>query len=101
MINAYAPTSSAKDEKVEQFYDDTERSMADSDSKYKIITADFNAKIRTKTKEDFKSMGAFGIGERNERADRLFEFAEEHKLIIANALFQKKKKTQPNKQTNK
>ena len=45
---------------------------AHSDSKYEIITGAFNAKIGTKTKEeDFKSMGAFGIGERNERADRL------------------------------
>ena len=36
-------------------------------------------------------MGAFGIGERNERGDRLIEFAEEHKLIIANTLLQKPK----------
>ena len=36
--------------------------MADSDSKYKIITGDFNAKNRTEIKEDFKSMGAFRIG---------------------------------------
>ena len=36
-------------------------------------------------------MGAFGIGERNERGDRFIEFAEEHKLIIANTLFQKPK----------
>ena len=69
-----------------------ERAMADSDSKYKIITGDFNAKIETKTKEeDFKSMGAFEIRERNERGDRLIEFAEEHNLIIANTLFQKPK----------
>ena len=47
VINAYAPTSSAEDEKVEQFYDDVERAMVDGDSKYKIITGDFNAKIRT------------------------------------------------------
>ena len=33
VINAYAPTSRAEDEKVEQFYDDIERAMADSDSK--------------------------------------------------------------------
>ena len=64
--------------------------MADSDSKYKIITGDFNAKIGTKAKEkDFKSVGAYGIGERNERGDRLIEFAEEHNLIMANRLFQK------------
>ena len=43
MINAYAPTSSAEDEKVEQFYD-IERAIADSDSKYNIIARDFNAK---------------------------------------------------------
>ena len=61
VINAYAPTSSAEDEKVEQFYGDIERAMADNNSKYKIITGGFNAKIGTKTKEeDFKSMGAFG-----------------------------------------
>ena len=47
-------------------------------------------KMKMKTKEeDFKSMGAFGIGERNERGDQLIEFAVEHKLIIANTLFQK------------
>ena len=45
--------------------DDIERAMADSDSQYEILTGDFNAKIVTKTKEeDFKSTGAFGIGER-------------------------------------
>ena len=69
VINAYAPTSSAEDDKVEHFYDDIGRAVADSDSKYKIITGDFNAKIGTKTKEeDFKSMGAFGIGERKRRS---------------------------------
>ena len=63
VINAYTPTPSAEDEKVDHFYDNIERAMADSDSKYKIITGDFNAKIGTKThEEDFKSMGAFGIG---------------------------------------
>ena len=98
VINAYAPKSSAEDEKVEQFYDDIETAMADSDSKYKVITGDFNAKIGTETKEeDLKSMGAFGIGDRNERGDRLIEFAEEHNLIIANTLFQKPKKKKKKK----
>ena len=55
MINAYAPTSSVEDEKVEQFCDDIERAVADSDFKYKIITGDFNAKIGTETKEDFRA----------------------------------------------
>ena len=45
---------------MEQCYDDIERAMADSDSKYRIITGDFNTNIEIKTKEkSFKSMGAF------------------------------------------
>ena len=88
MIDAYAPTYSAEDEQVEHFYDDIERAMADSDSRYKIITRNFNAKNGANTKEeDFKSMGAFGTGKRNETGDRSIEFAEEHNLIIANTLF--------------
>ena len=93
VTNAYAPTSSAEDEKVKQFHDNVERAMVVSHSKYKIIIGDFKAKIGAKTKEeDFKSMEAFGIEERNERGERLIEFAEEHKLITANTLFQKPQK---------
>ena len=89
VINSYAPASSAEDEKVKQFYDDIGRAMADSDSICEVIT-DFDAKSGTKTKEeDFKSMRAFWIGERNERGDHVLEFAGEHKLIIASTLFHK------------
>ena len=50
VMNAYAPTSSAEDEKMEQFYD-IEKAMANSDSKNKIFTGDFNAKTGTKKKK--------------------------------------------------
>ena len=71
VINVYAPTSSAEDEKVEQFYDDVERAIADSDSKYKTIVGDFNTKLETKTKEkDFRSIEVFGMRERNRGGDR-------------------------------
>ena len=57
VINADALTSNSEDKKVD--HDDIERAMADSDSKYKIITGDFTANTGTKTKEeDFKGMGA-------------------------------------------
>ena len=36
-------------------------------------------------------MGSYGIGTRNERGQRLIEFAEEHRLTIANTLFKKAK----------
>ena len=77
--------------------------MGDSASKYKIIAGESMQTLELKQRpplppppkknpnpnRDFKSMGAFGIGGRNERGDCLIKFAEEHKLIIANTLFQK------------
>ena len=46
---------------------------------------------KKKKKEDFKSMGSFGIGKRNDREDHLIYFAGEHILVIGNTctLFQK------------
>ena len=41
-------------------------------------TGDFYAKLGNKIKqEDFSSTEAFGIGERNDRGDRLIKFAKE------------------------
>ena len=57
--------------------------------KYKTIAGDIDAKFETNTKEDFKSMGSFGTWEINEREDRLIKTVEEHRLVIANMLFQK------------
>ena len=66
VINAYAPISSAEDENMEQFYDDIERAMADSDSNYQSLQEISMQKMELKQEEDFKSMGAFKIEERNE-----------------------------------
>ena len=55
------------------------------------MTGDFNVKKKKKKKrkeeeeEDFKSMGAFGTGEKSERRYHIIKFAEEDKLIIANS----------------
>ena len=61
---------------MEQSYDDIERAMVHGDPNCEIITEDFKAKIETKTKEEeCKIMAAPGTKERNERGDRLIEFA--------------------------
>ena len=53
---------------------------------------DFNAKIGRKQQwEKGKCTGGFGIGEKNERGERLINFAEEKRLFIANTFFEKKK----------
>ena len=56
-----------------------------------IISGDLNAKVEMKTKEDFKNMGTFEIGHRNDRWDRLIKLTEEHTLCLANTLFKKEK----------
>ena len=78
-----------KMEKWNNFMMILKKEWLESDSKYKITTGDFNTKIGTETKEDFKGMGAFAIREKKKRKDSLTEFAEEHKVIISNTLFQK------------
>ena len=52
---------------------------------------DFNAKIGRKQWEKGKCTGRFGIGEKNERGERLINFAEEKRLLIANTFFEKNK----------
>ena len=90
IIMTYAPTKAAPDEDIEAHYENIEQAYEDSKSKHKIIIGDFNAKIGIKNKDEtFQSMGPYGIGKRNCRGERLIEFAEEHKLIIANTLFKK------------
>ena len=51
---------------------------------------DFNAKIGRKQQwEKGKCTGGFGIGEKNERGERLINFREEKRLFIANTFFEK------------
>lgn len=49
----------------------------------------FNAKVGLRNNRE-NSMGKFGIGKRNERGDRLVDFAITQRLYIMNTFFQKK-----------
>jgi hypothetical protein len=59
-------------------------------TQYTLVIGDFNAKIGKRKKGENNVMGPYGIGERNERGDRLIEFATSRKLYIANSKFQKR-----------
>ena len=49
---------------------------------------DFNAKIGMRnTNDKMKCTGPFGTGNRNERGERLLDFAEENNLVVTNSLF--------------
>ena len=88
IIQVYPPTSKRPDEEVDKFYDDFEKSkvtMQITRSK-KIIQGDCNAKVGKGRRDDI--IGEYGLGERNERGDRLFEWAKMNEMIIDNTWFE-------------
>jgi hypothetical protein len=91
VIHVYAPTSSSSEEDIEAFYNDIEEALSKTDKKdITILTGDWNAKIGNDN-TDWKSvMGKYGYGDRNERGERLLEFATVHNLYICNTRFEHK-----------
>ncbi|CAF3692613.1 unnamed protein product [Rotaria sp. Silwood1] len=55
-----------------------------------ILTGDWNAKVGNDNTDWEHVMGKHGYGTRNERGERLLEFAAEHDLFICNTRFQQK-----------
>ena len=93
IIQIYAPTSTYNDEEIEQFYETVDNTIQESHKKnILIVQGDFNAKIGSDENEEWaECVGRFGIGVRNDRGQRLLEFAGKHRLVAANTLFPYKK----------
>lgn len=91
IINVYAPTSTRPDEEVETLYDTIENAFDRQNCRYHIIIGDFNAKVGQKKSEKVKSIGRFGLGDRNERGEMLINFAQEQGLYLMNTFFKKQK----------
>jgi hypothetical protein len=91
VIHVYAPTSSSSEEDIEAFYSDIDEVLSKTDKKdITILTGDWNAKIGNENKDWKSVMGRYGYGDRNERGERLLEFATVHNLYICNTRFQQK-----------
>lgn len=86
IIQVYAPTADKPDETIEAFYSDltnTLRKLPKND--ITLIIGDFNAKIGQGRCGEV--IGPFGLGERNDRGDRLSTFAIEEQLVVTNTFF--------------
>ncbi|CAF2033538.1 unnamed protein product [Rotaria magnacalcarata] len=91
VIHVYAPTSSSSEEDIEAFYNDIEEALTRADKKdILILTGDWNAKIGNDNTNWKSVMGKYGYGDRNERGERLLEFATVHDLYVCNTKFQHK-----------
>ena len=82
----YAPTSTHDDEE-EKLYDEIDK-LLQTKTQYTILMGDFNGKVGKRVDEE-DAVGEFGSGERNERGERVVEFATAQNLKIMNTCFQK------------
>jgi len=90
-IHVYAPTSASSDEEIEAFYNCVENALAKVPKKNLILmSGDWNAKVGNDNTGWNSVMGRYGFGDRNERGERLLEFATTHRLFICNTRFQHK-----------
>ena len=89
IVQAYAPTSSHPDEEIEDFYDEVKQALDQVNCQFKYLIGDFNAKVGTRQDNTENIMGRYGINDRNERGERLTQFAQYANLYIMNTFFQK------------
>ena len=88
IIQVYAPTSTGhSDQEVEDYYEDIKKAIDQIKSTdILIVMGDKNAKIGKGKVDD--TVGDFGLGDRNDRGDRLLQFCQEFNLMIANTFFE-------------
>ena len=85
VIQVYAPTTNAKEAEVEWFYNDL-RDLLELTPKKDVlfIIGDWDAKVGS---QEIPGVTAkFGLGVQNEAGQRLTEFCQENKVVIANTL---------------
>ncbi|XP_033105227.1 craniofacial development protein 2-like [Anneissia japonica] len=92
IIQTYAPTTVADESEGDQFYEQlTEVIKSNCKSRDKFfVGGDFNAIVGNICHE--KIVGPFGLGLRNERGDRLIEFAQQHHMLITNTWYEQRER---------
>ena len=86
IIQVYAPTSDSNDEELEKFESEMETALKHCKlTDNNIIQGDFNTKVGKGTKDE--KLGAYGLGQRSDRGNRLVEWMKEHDLINGNTIF--------------
>ena len=90
VIQAYALTSNAGEAEVEQLYEDLQDLELTPKRDVLFIIGDWKAKVVSQ--EIPGVTGKFGLGVQNEAGQRLTEFCQENKLVIAHTLFQQHKR---------
>ena len=89
IIQVYAPTTSHPDEVVEDLYNDIDEIFTTEKTSFTILMGDLNAKVGVRKDDEEKGVGPFGIGNRNDRGERLVDYVASRNLVIGNTCFKK------------
>ena len=90
VIQVYTLNSNAEEAEVESFYEDLQDLLEITPKKDVLfLLGDWNAKVGSQ--EIPGITGKFGLGVQNEAGQRLIEFYQENRLVIAKTLFQQHK----------
>ena len=91
IIQVFMPTSTHEDNEVEEMYEQLDCLIkAENGNTNLIVMGDWNCIIGEG--QDEKEVGAFGLGTRNERGERLVEFCWQRKLVVTNTCFEHEKR---------
>ena len=86
IIQVYASTSESTEEDIDLFYKDLETAKNHCKSQdVIIIMGDFNVKVGNERVDEV--VGDHGLGQRNERRERLIDWVRMHDMIIGNIWF--------------
>ena len=86
MGTVYAPTSTAKEAEVEQFYENLQ-DLLELTPKKRCPLHYRGLECRSRKSKLPGVTGKFGLGVQNEAGQRLTDFCQENALVIANTLF--------------
>ena len=87
ILQTYAPTQDHNDEDIEQFYEEIQQAINQAKSDEIIcMMGDMNAKVGSISHSNI--VGNFGLGDKNDRGERLIQFCKQNQLIITNTWFQ-------------
>ncbi|XP_060531503.1 uncharacterized protein LOC132705089 [Cylas formicarius] len=86
IIQTYAPTADKSTNELEAWYTELEELIKVTKKQdLTVIMGDFNAKIGQGRLSDL--VGEFGLGDRNNRGERLIEFCQQHNMAVTNTWF--------------
>jgi exonuclease III len=91
IVQVYMPTSEHLDEEVELLYEQLEEILAKQKGSDNIVMmGDWNAVVGEG--REGMEVGEFGLGNRNDRGEKLVEFCQRNKLVVTNTWFQQEKR---------